>query len=96
MAGLRQVHHPDSPWRAQAEAARGLCLVSLGRRDEARAALEEASRAYAINGKLAKPFLETLNQLRGQLRLQGAERDSLRTTGLALAIRRTVAPLTWR
>ncbi len=79
VAGLRQVLHPDSPWRAQAEAARGLCLVSLGRRDEARAALEEASRAYAINGKLAKSFLETLNQLRGQLRLQGAERDSLRT-----------------
>ena len=59
---FRQLHVPQSPWRANAEAYRALCLAQVGRLDEARSAIATARIAHAANAHLGAQFRAPLEQ----------------------------------
>jgi tetratricopeptide (TPR) repeat protein len=67
LALLRREHVMQSPWRAKAEALRGLCLLRLGHREEAAAALTRISNTLAPNTRLADHLDEPIRSLRRQL-----------------------------
>ena len=52
----RKIHLPQSPFRAETEALRAICLARLGRLDEARSAVALARTARLAHGTLGPQF----------------------------------------